>query len=430
MAAKKNEAEEVKKVVEEMPDALEQADDVIIPEEVKEEKEVVVTEEDFQKQEQEIKASSLNEESAETFMQETLYADAFARRTVTIPGKKKMRAAFREKEEIIGDEAGEIETFAQKKRREYDILVDSAKSQKPKVLYGRIDGVEEVQVGNKRILEVIAHLVAADRKDLNTDRELTSSIYKIKIPAQMLAFYNHDKYGSEENYDSLKVMVNMRIRSIVEFVVYDVDPTEEVVLASSVTAKQLLQYDWYLGKKARIKPGVKAKGHITYINSKGLLVNVMGAEVFVKNSELRWGFVNNPLDEKNNFYIGKSVPVRITSVETASMDILGRKYPYVRITGSLKDATENPNKLFFDKYQEGCKYNGVIAYHLVTGEYIVKLGAECDGTNGDGVMCICKAPSMELGGTPYVGQNVNVIILNKNPDTYKIGAAFSYMAKN
>ena len=64
-------------------------------------------------------------------------------------------------------------------------------------------------------------------------------------------------------------------------------PTEEDVLASSVTAKQLLQYDWYLGKRAKIKPGVKAKGHITYICSKGIIVNVMGAETFIKNSELR-----------------------------------------------------------------------------------------------------------------------------------------------
>lgn len=428
MAAKKTNTEIEEKNINEIPDELEQAD--VILSEAEDEETVIVTEEDFQKEEQEIKKSEISEENAETFMEETLYADSFARRTVNIPGKRKMRNAFREEEEIIGDESGEIDTFAKMKKREYDILVDSAKSQKPKVLYGRIDGVEEIQVGNQKILEVIAHLVAADRKDLNTDRELTSSIYKIKIPAQMLAFYNHEKYDREESYDSLKVMINMRIKSIVEFVVYDVDPTEEVVLASSVTAKQLLQYDWYLGKRARIKPGAKAKGHITYINSKGILVNVMGAEVFIKNSELRWGFVNNPLEEKNNFWIGKSVPVRITSVETTSTEILGRKYPYVRITGSLKDATENPNKLYFDKYQEGCKYHGIIAYHLVTGEYIVKLGAGNEGLNGDGVMCMCKAPSMELGGTPYVGQEVNVIILSKNEEYYKIKAAFSYMAKN
>lgn len=392
--------------------------------------EPIVTEGDFEKEKSEIKETNpetVSEEASETFIMEAMNADAFARRTVNIPGKRKVKKAFAEDEDIIGDESGEINTFAKLKKKEYDILVDSARSQRPKVLYGRIDGIEEMEIGSVRVLEVIAHLAAADRNDLNTEREITSNIYKIKIPAQMLSFSIPAKYFTEENYDNLKKLLNMRIKSIVEFVVYDVDPTEEEVLASSVTAKQLLQHTWYLGKRAKIKPGVKAKGHIVYINSKGVVVNVMGAEMFIKNSELRWGFVNSPLEEKNNFYIGKSVPVRILSVETDSMEIMGRKFPYVKAEGSLKDAIDNPNVTFFDKYNEGSIYHGVIAYHMIEGNYIVRLGADCNGLNGDGVMCMCKAPSMELGASPYVGQEVKVAILAKDPNTHKIRGAFKWM---
>ena len=149
--------------------------------------------------------------------------------------------------------------------------------------------------------------------------------------------------------------------------------------------------------------------------------------MFIKNSELRWGFVNSPLEEKNNFYIGKSVPVRILSVETDSMEIMGRKFPYVKAEGSLKDAIDNPNVTFFDKYNEGSIYHGVIAYHMIEGNYIVRLGADCNGLNGDGVMCMCKAPSMELGASPYVGQEVKVAILAKDPNTHKIRGAFKWM---
>lgn len=435
MAVKKSEEEIKKEEIMETADEVDSVDaaeagDQIVNDEEEMEEEPVVTEEDLAKEKSVIKdadPSTQSEETADTFMKETLDADQFARRTVNIPGKKKLRKAFAEDETIIGDEIGEIDTFAKLKKREYDYLVDSAKSTKPKVLYGRIDGIEEVEIGSVRVLEVVAHLAAANRNDLNTENEITSNIYKIKIPVQMLTFSIPDKYFLEENYNALKTLVNMRIKSIVEFVVYDVDPTEEVVLASSVTAKQLLQYDWYLGKRAMIKPGVKAKGHIVYINSKGVVVNVMGAEVFIKNSELRWGFVDNPLHEKNNFYIGKSVPVRILSVATDSKEILGRKYPYVKIEASMKDAIENPNVTFFDKYIEKQIYNGVIAYHMIDGNYIVKLGSDCRGLNGDGVMCMCKAPSLNFGAAPYVGQEVKVAIIEKDEKTHKIRAVFQWM---
>lgn len=436
MAEKKTEKEKVatdiSEEVEVKETEKEDTEEIVADEigEMSEEDQPEVTRQDFEKKEQEIEESGVENVDPDLFMQETMILDSFAKRSVTLPeSKKRLKQAFKD-EEIIGDETGEIETYAKLKKKEYDILIDSAKSVKPKVLYGRIDGIEEVQMGSLKILEIVAHLAAAERNDLNTEREIKSNIYKIKIPAQMLGFYNHEKYDNPENFDSFKTMLNMRIKSIIEFVVYNVDPTEEDVLASSVTAKQLLQYDWYLGKRAKIKPGVKAKGHITYICSKGIIVNVMGAETFIKNSELRWGFCNNPLEEKENFYIGKSVPVRITSVKTSHCEILGKSYPYVSITGSIKDAMPNPNVINFEKYQRGQKYFGVIAYHLITGEYIVRLGAEKSGVNGDGVVCMCKPPAIEFGASPYIGQEVNVIILRKNEDKHTMVGAFSFMDKN
>lgn len=365
--------------------------------------------------------------SPETFYEETLLVSAFERRSITLPGKKKLKQVFKEAEEIIGDDEGEIETFASQKKREYEILADSAKSQKPKVLYGRVDGIEEIGEGDRKLVMAVCHLAAEKRTDLNTEREITSNIYKILIPAPFFCIYNHEKFDTPEGYDSLKVMMEMRIKQIVEFVVYDVNPAEEVVMASSVVAKQILSYDWYLGKKARIKPGVIAKGHITYINSSGVVVDVFGAEVFIKNSDLRWGYVNSPLDEKENFYIGKSVPVRINEVSTDSFEYLGKRHPFVKIQGTIKEATPNPNEIYFEKYQLGQKYHGVIAYHLETGEYIVRLGAERNGINGDGVTCICKAPAIEFGASPYVGQEVHVVILGKYPDGFRFRGAFTYM---
>ena len=131
-------------------------------------------------------ATELTEKDAEEFEEEASMADAFLRRTITLPGRRKRRAVFREEERIIGDDNDELDTFASMKKREYDMLADSAKAQKPKVLYGRIIGSEEVQVGSVRTVNAVCNLITDKRADINTDRELRSGIYKINIPEPML----------------------------------------------------------------------------------------------------------------------------------------------------------------------------------------------------------------------------------------------------
>lgn len=391
-----------------------------------------VDEKDIVKEEVEVKTDTLTEKDADEFFKDTVYADAFMRRTVTVPSKKKVKAAFHEDEQTVGDEVGEIDTYATQRRKEYEILSNSAKSDKPKVLYGRIDGVEEIERGGKRTCEAICHLIADDRKKINTDDEMKSGIYKIKIPAPMLFFYDQEKYSTPEGYETLKRNLDMRVKSIVEFVVYDVNPEEEEVLASSIVAKQILQYDYYLKEDKRtkqrlIEPGKKAKGYITNINSRGVTVDVFGSEIFVKNSELGWRYINNALNENKYFYVGKPVSVRILKVEKKVTEIFGQKYPYLDVEGSIRLSYASPNQMFFEKFIKGQKYTGEIAYRLTTGEYIVNLGAEGDGINGDRLVCMCKAPSIELGGTPYIGQTVSVVITIKNAEKSLLYGAFTYM---
>lgn len=371
--------------------------------------------------------SEITKEVAESFQKEAIIEDAFIRRSITLPNKRARRETFREEETIVGDESGEIETFSSMKRKEYGMLADSAKSAKPKVLYGRVDGVEEIEAGGMRSAMVICHLATDIRSDLNTEREMRSGIYKIKIPAPMFFIYNREEYATQEGYPQLKKNLDMRIGSIAEFVVYDINMAQEDVLASRIRAMQILGYDNYLSEKAQVKPGVIAKGYIAYINSRGIVVDILGSDCFIPNDELSWKFIGNALDERKNFQIGTAVPVRIKSVEKASAQVYGRNYPYIKTTGSIKDAKQNPNKVFYEKYVLGQKYKGTIAYKLVTGEYIVNLGSAHDGISGDGATCICKAPAIEFSGSPYVGQNCMVAIVGKNKDNYRFSGAFTYL---
>lgn len=404
-----------------------QEEEIITQEgETGEEEGEALSEESLVKETIPIEQSNLTESDVSNFEEEMNQGTAFLRRSVTLPGKRKQKLAFREEEEIIGDESGELETEASGRKREYEILVDSAKSQKPKVLYGRMTGTEVMKVGDAQTVMAVCRLIADNAADINTEREIRTNIFKIKIPAPLFFFDPDGRYSGDENFDDLKYNMDTRVGSIIEFIVYNINPSEDDVLASRINAMQILEYDNYLGKRARVKPGSKVKGRIVYANRLGVTVDVLGADVFITRKELSWKYIPNILTEKE-FKVGMPVAVRVTSVETDSADIYGRKYPYVKIKASVKDARENPNKRDYDKYAVGQKYGGMIAYHLTTGNYIVNLGDEGSGVNGEQPVCICKAPSVPLGGVPYVGQRCSVAIIAKNEETYQFFGAFTYM---
>ncbi len=383
------------------------------------------------KTEMPIEESGITPEKVAGFEVTMELADAFIRRTVNVPGsnrrmRKAAREAFGENEEIIGDDNEELMTYGKAKKLEYEILSDSANSLKPKVLYGVVDGIEDVNLGSVRTIMAVCHLVATNAADINTEKEIRSAIYKIRIPAPLFFIDENGKYESPDAYDNLRYSMSMRIGSIIEFVVYNISLEDEDVLASRIGAMQIRSYDNYLGKRARIKPGSLAKGRIVHVSRSGIVVDVMGADVFIRRDELTWRYLDDLVYEKE-FKLGKAILVRVTSVDTGKTNIYGREYPYVKIKASAKDAKENPNKMYFKRYEVGQKYVGYIAYHLKTGEYIVNLGQKNTGINSEQATCICKAPAMELGGVPHNGQKCVIAIIAKDPATFRIMGAFTHM---
>lgn len=410
-------------------DNAEMAESEVVDNELVSEEEAEVpelTEKDFEKEENAVKESNLTEQDEKEFSEEAKAFDAFIRRSITLPGKRKQRRLFRETTRIVGDESEEIETYDSLRKKEYEILADSAKAQRPKVLYGRVSGVEEMEIGRMKIPCVICHLVADDRRKINTPEEIKSSIYKIKIPAFMF-FQEPRAFEEESDYNALVKSLDMRIGAVIEFIVYDINPDEIEVLASRINAMQILSRDHYLGRKKDIEAGSLVKGYITYVNSHGISVDVFGSDVFIRNSELAWRGIDNALEERNHFAVGKPVVVRVNSIERTSSEINGQSYPYIKISASVKDAYKNPNEVFFDKYRTGQKYIGQITHRFLEGNYIVTLGNEGEGINGDRPTIMCKAPSMELGGTPYVGQKCYVALTKKDEKNHRFFGAFIYM---
>lgn len=424
--------------IEEMEESLpadEIAADAIVGAEDKDVPAEPESEEDVVKTNNKVTPSQLTDSDVQQFYKESVtedafWADTFSMRTVTVPSRRKQADTFREDNVIIGDESGEIDTYAKLRKIEYDLLTESAKSMPPKPLYGRVVGIE-VMAGpmGKEMPMAVCQLITDNRKDINTDREIKSAIYKIKIPANMFFIYNQTQFNvdTEEGMRALRRAMDKRIGAVVEFVVYDVNPSEIDVIASRLSAMRSISYDWYLKEGALIKPGVCAKGYINYLSQNGAVVDVMGADIFIPRSELCWRYVSNALDERTQFKLGSAVPVKILSVEKASVEIFGRKQPYLKVKGSVKDAKPNPNEKFFENYIVGQKYCGRVAARLVTGEYIVNLGVEGQGISGDSATCICKPPEYALSGSIRTGQKCSVAITAKNASDFRLRGAFAYI---
>lgn len=361
----------------------------------------------------------ITSEVAKAFEEATAQEDMFLRRSIVLPeNKRKIRKAFKS-EEIIGDEDGEIMTEGRQREMEYQLLSDSAKSQRPKILTGRITGIEAVEIGNSRTYEAKVSLIANPRDEniralMRVGKE-PASIYSIYIPAPMLFFYrNPARYEGEEGQNHLFKDMKSRIGSIIDFVVYRVSPDDDRVIGSRIRAMQLKSQQYYLNPRTKkVEPGSICKARVTSVGVLGIFADVLGAECFIANEELSWQHFNAALDE---YDVGDLIKVKVKTIETDKSVIYGREYSYVSITASVRDAEPRPIDKYGAKFTIGSTYDGVVTYRHQTGLYYVRLSNQID--------CVCKPPAFN---TPHIGQKCSVVITDKTKDG--IRGNFSYLGR-
>lgn len=360
--------------------------------------------------------------SAREFEKDTKEEDDFLRRSVELPSKRRQKKLFVE-DEIIGDEYGEIDTDAKQRKLEYELLSDSARAEKPKILLGRVIAVEPVELPNgAKTYEAVVSLITnpgdPTQKALIKKGLEKASHYRIHIPAPMFFFY-YDASLYEGPEGESRLFRDMRVRkgSLVEFVVYKVNPDEVKVIGSRIRAMQLRSYEYYLSPRTRqIEAGSekRCRGRISIVSSKGVVVEVLGAECFISNENLSHRRINNATDE---YEVGDTIPVVVKTVETDKTTIYGRNYSYVRITASAKEAERRDLDALRDKYHVGSEYSGVVTYRLNDGLYFVRLGNEVD--------VVCKAPNF---GDVHIEQKCAVIITDIDKD-FKLSGRFSFLGR-
>jgi len=145
----------------------------------------------------------------------------------------------------------------------------------------------------------------------------------------------------------------------VDVVVFRVNEFERRALASRLDASQWLSQKYFKGgstydTRAYFHEGDVATGQVLAAMKDRLVVSVYGQDFAIRSKESSW-LANSALYDE--FRVGQMVDVKLLSIDNNyQKEVMGKKYNLTKIVGSIRQASMNPNQLFFNDYNEGDLY--------------------------------------------------------------------------
>lgn len=307
-------------------------------------------------------------------------------------GKKTRKKMYTEETPIIsiGDSL-EITTESESAKQALIELSASMKSKKP--LTAIIDGTDFI---GKVPCAIIFY-----------------NIFKIIIPySEMNISEPEEIKGTQKNQETYrKMLLDMRIGSEIDFIVKGIDEKQGIVMASRKDAMVLMKRTYYTIKNKStgmyaINEGARVEARVTHITSWGIGVEIFGLECFIKVNELSYRRIPSVLEE---FYSGDKIVVRITKlVREMVIGNDGKKKIRLQATASVKQAKNDQRLHYFNEYNIGSKYRGIVTQVTEDGIF-VRLG----GVNGQ-MDCMCAFP--KRGKTPPKGSIALVHVSDKQEE--------------
>lgn len=207
-----------------------------------------------------------------------------------------------------------------------------------------------------------------------------------------------------------KNIINRRINSQVDFIAVGVNEQAGIAIGSHIWAMSRKSAAYYSALRRDGKPditsGMIVRGHVVQVNSLGIYVDLFGAETFIPNTELSW----NQIADARDFYdVGTDIDVRILSIkQTALYDSLREKnYRVAKVQASVKQITQDPNKIYFNDIEEGDSGLGIVTQITEFGIFVLyknKVQVKCGLYNGGN------------GEQPNIGDDLRVEITKKGID--------------
>lgn len=332
---------------------------------------------------------------------------------LTSSPEKLVKAGKRKRRQLYGGdtvmtENGAVRSNAanSQRRKEYLELAQSANARK--ILTGTL--VTTSQTGTNRVLAEISY----------------GEHFTVKIPAEFLCDLSMQpeqifaiiKRRDETATNTLKDIIHKRLGAPVSFIVLQVDEREGIAIASHIDAMVEMaraNYTMRGGNAPKVRKGDLAEGTVMQVNTLGIWVEVIGVETFIRNSELSWFRYQ---DVSTQYNVGDKVTVKILEVEKHTIHAEIRDLNTVKITASVKQATQNPNVKFFDKYEIGQSGAALVA-HITDRDIFVIFGGR--------ISVRCNHPKdMDI---PPFGSTVMVKIVNKRDDEHLFTGEIRHIIK-
>ncbi len=288
------------------------------------------------------------------------------------------------------DDSITVETEAEKARNDLLDLLESQKSKR--ILSGTLQGIERPEDNPKRSLAVIYH-----------------GDYKVIIPVEELIEPPQDYRGMQPE-DVMHYLLQKRLGAEVDYIVKGVDPDAKLAAASRLEAMHAKRRQYYYGTDNDgnnfIYAGVCAEVRVVSVIRAGMFVELFGVETYIPLRELsyqRW------MDATGHFQSGQRTIVKILDVDRIDRN-------NIRVTASVKQASENPYEKALRRYTVGNRYVGTVSMVDTNGVFVA-----LDGS----IDCLCSYPKR---GRPPRGARVTVRILGVNHTSNRVWGAITHIA--
>ena len=302
-----------------------------------------------------------------------------------------------------GDEAL-VETDATHRKEEWLELVASAKEDK--ILKGTITSISEIPS-------------AKDSDDPDYVPDFMAKVrfrtgqFTVNIPSYVLYYYHYERMNRAMAMDIQKNMMR-RLGAEIEFVVRYADETTGIVYGDRLSAlgmRGVRNYTSINGRRPNIEVGELVQARIIAIARDYITVDAAGAEIRIPIEEISWLYMADARDfdgirTSECYKVGSRVNVKILSIDTMKVKVANSSYTLVKATGSIKQAKANPRLKYFDEFNPGDLYAGVITGITESGVF-VNLDNKMD--------CVCKHPSSGRR-MPIMGESVIVKINSKDEE--------------
>lgn len=288
------------------------------------------------------------------------------------------------------DDQRTVETDADKRQSDLLDLIESQKGRK--ILTDIIQGVEHPADNPLLSYAVVYH-----------------GDIKVILPASEVVELPEDTRDLQPE-EILHYLVTKRLGAEIDYIVQGIDQEAGVAAASRLAAMAARRREYYFSTDRDgmylLYDGVVAEARVISVIRPGIFVEIFGLEVYIPLRELsyqRW------LDASQHFQTGQRVLVKLLEVNRTDRD-------NIRVSASVKQASENPYERALQRYTIGSRYVGTVSLVDTHGVFVAMDG---------GIDCLCAFPKR---GRPARGSRVTVRILGINHETNRIWGAITHMA--